>query len=282
MSWRILQVSDTHLSRSRAYGKHNWDRIVEHVGRSNYDLVVHTGDIVLDSPDDADDRTFGREQLNRLPAPWLAIPGNHDVGDPSPDAWMGEHVTAERLRAFLDVYDFDSWTHQLGSWTLVGLNAQLLGSGMPGEEAQWARLGAALAAASPGRCVLFMHKPPFLRDFAESGDGNACVLEAARRRLNELVDHRVAAVASGHLHAYRLTRHHGVQYVWAPTTAMISDEENGSTALGRAVNGCVEHEFHEDGSYVVRLLVPAGFRPVDYTGIPAEIPRASRFLPPLR
>src|SRR5262249_47439388 len=65
------------------------------------------------------------------------------------------------------------------------------------------------------------------------------------------------------------------------TTGLIGADELGSIGLGEAVNGCVDCEFRHDGTVRARLLVPPGFRPVDYTGVAVGIPRGSRFLPPL-
>ena len=44
------------------------------------DLLVVTGDIVLEDPDDADDREYAHAVLTGAPCPVLAIPGNHDIG----------------------------------------------------------------------------------------------------------------------------------------------------------------------------------------------------------
>jgi 3',5'-cyclic AMP phosphodiesterase CpdA len=45
------------------------------------DVVVHVGDPCLDGTHHPEDLDFAREQLDRLPAPWVSIPGNHDIGD---------------------------------------------------------------------------------------------------------------------------------------------------------------------------------------------------------
>ena len=281
MTVRVMQVSDTHLSPHRAYAQHNWDRFLEFVEREQPDLVVHTGDVVLDSPDDAADRHYGRGQLDRLPVPWLAVPGNHDIGDTCPSPWMGEEVTPERMAAYLASFRFDCWIREYEPWTLVGLNAQLLGSGLDGEDRQWETLAEALDRSRDGYCALFMHKPVFAESPDEKGDRDSAILERARTWFRGLPPGAIRAVFSGHLHVYRMLTVGATSHVWAPTTALISAEELGHSAWGQLVNGCVDCRFLDDGSFRAQLVIPLGFKPVDYSNVPDDVPRGSRFLPPL-
>ena len=41
---RIVQVSDTHISRKRAYFFDNWEVFVDEMRRQPPDLIVHSGD----------------------------------------------------------------------------------------------------------------------------------------------------------------------------------------------------------------------------------------------
>src|SRR5262245_24708214 len=77
---RIVQVSDTHVSRKRAYFVDNWDVFVDEMSRTRPDRIVHSGDVAFDGAADGDDLAFARSEKDRLAAPWLAIPGNHDTG----------------------------------------------------------------------------------------------------------------------------------------------------------------------------------------------------------
>jgi 3',5'-cyclic-AMP phosphodiesterase len=83
---RVILVSDTHLSASAPQAQANWDAVVRYVGACAPDLVVHLGDLSLDGARDAADLRHGRTQLDRLPAAWRAVPGNHDIGD---NPWPG-------------------------------------------------------------------------------------------------------------------------------------------------------------------------------------------------
>ena len=48
----VLHVSDTHLSPQFAAGTEMWTAAVRYIEKSRPDLVIHTGDVVHDDPDD--------------------------------------------------------------------------------------------------------------------------------------------------------------------------------------------------------------------------------------
>ena len=83
---RVILVSDTHLSPAAPEAAANWDAVLRYVGANAPDVVIHLGDLTLDGAHNAGDLHYGRRQLDRLPVPWHAIPGNHDIGD---NPWPG-------------------------------------------------------------------------------------------------------------------------------------------------------------------------------------------------
>jgi 3',5'-cyclic AMP phosphodiesterase CpdA len=91
---RVILVSDTHLSASAPQAQANWDAVVGYVGACSPDLVIHLGDLSLDGASDAAGLRRGRTQLDRLPAPWHAVPGNHDIGD---NPWPGAPAQQELI-----------------------------------------------------------------------------------------------------------------------------------------------------------------------------------------
>ena len=77
---RIVQLSDTHLSARQGVPA-QWPSTLAWLRADPPALVVHSGDIVLEDPDDAADRDFARRLLAAIPSDVVVIPGNHDVGD---------------------------------------------------------------------------------------------------------------------------------------------------------------------------------------------------------
>ena len=82
----------------------------------------------------------------------------------------------------------DFWLADAERWMLAGVNAQLLGSGLAAEAAQWAWL-ASLPVRTAGRpLALFIHKPLFERDPDETEVNLRYVPPDQRRRLREALE----------------------------------------------------------------------------------------------
>jgi 3',5'-cyclic AMP phosphodiesterase CpdA len=157
----VTVVSDTHLSPRAPEADANWAAVIDHVARTLPDVVLHLGDLTLDGMNDASELRRARGLLDRLPVPWHAVPGNHDVGDnPLASQANGGAITPERHESWLDAIGTDRWALDLAGWTLIGLNAQAFGSGLAAESDQWRWLSSQLDAVPADRpTVLVMHKP---------------------------------------------------------------------------------------------------------------------------
>lgn len=263
-AFRLVQVSDIHLSRWRAYFLDNWDVFVEEMCADPPDRIYVTGDLCISGPDDPDDIAFAREQLDRLPVPWKALPGNHDSGELPPDQRLGKPLTAERREVWLEHFGPDYWYEDVGAWCFVGLNAQIIGSGLAEERAQWLFLEQIAEGASGRALGIFLHKPLFLRDPEETDQRLSALPPEGRGRLLQLcVRQGVRFVASGHLHCYRSMRHGGLRLLWAPGTSFISTEKTtpAPRALRRA--GYLDYRF-EGRRFSVALVEPPRFVSHDY------------------
>ena len=116
---RVILVSDTHLSPAAPEAEANWDAVLRYIGANAPDVVIHLGDLTLDGAHSAGDLHYGRRQLDRLPVPWHAIPGNHDIGDnPWPGAPGDFTVDADRCQRWLDIVGPDHWSVTMNGWTL--------------------------------------------------------------------------------------------------------------------------------------------------------------------
>src|SRR3546814_16129563 len=112
------------------------------------DLVLHSGDVSFNGPDAPDDIVFAREQIGRLRVPWLAIPGNHDIGEPGGRPRLKQPVTTERLAVWREAFGADRHVHDVPGWRFVLLNSEIMGSGRPEEAEQSAVLDAESGRAS--------------------------------------------------------------------------------------------------------------------------------------
>lgn len=255
-SFRVIQVSDTHLSRERPWFVPNFEAVMRIVSARRPDLVVNTGDISLDGANREDDLAFARDCHAALDVGVRAIPGNHDVGDNPARAGIEELITEERQMRYRRHFGDDYWLVDAGPWVLVGVNAQLLGSGLPAEDAQWSFLAGVPAHAAARPVALFVHKPLF-RDDPEAADvSHRWVTPEPRRRLTDVLRGvNVRLVASGHLHQHRRHRVDGVDHCWAPSTAYVLPDRK-QPRMGHKRVGYVEYTFHS-GHVEISIVEPA-------------------------
>lgn len=281
-STRVLVVSDTHLSRRTPEALANWDAVVDHAHQGSYDLCIHVGDVTADGADRDDDLVLARHQLARLPIPASVVPGNHDVGDnprpgtsspasPAPPAHGtgrptddGEPlVTHRRLERYRAALGPDRWTVDVPGWRIVGLNAQLAGSGLADEDEQWLWLADRLRnrPTASGHVALVVHKPlvPPPRRPTDDTPPRYLPPAAATRLLEAAGAVPIDVVVSGHTHQFSNHTHQGVAHLWAPTTwAVIPDRYQ--PVLGDKVCGVVELSLGDDGGHQARLHQPADLK----------------------
>lgn len=250
----LAQISDIHLSRSRPFFQFNYEAVLDELARIRPDHIVVTGDLALNAPDDPDDLVFARTQLDRLPAPWSAIPGNHDLGlvPLAPDQY--QPADAARRQHWLDVFGPDRFAADFGDWRLLGLNTQLMGGGLPEEAEQQAWLEAELAdRARP--VAMFLHYPLFRHASSEAERGHSCVVPEARAHVMAAIGAgSVKLVASGHIHRDKRIEEAGVVFQWAPATAFIETGDHNGNG-GRAYNGFLLHHF-SDGQVRTESIEP--------------------------
>ncbi len=261
---RVIVVSDSHLSPRAEDAEANWSAVVAHVAAAVPDLVIHLGDLSLDGAGDPEDLRYGRAQLDRLPVPWLAVPGNHDIGDnPSPVTPAAAVVDPDRCRRWIDLLGADHWSVELGGWNVVAVNAQLFGSGMPEEAEQWDWLSGQLQQHIAGQPIALVTHKPLLAGAQELADAPPYrfVPPRERRRLSQLfLDSPPALelVLSGHVHQYRVLDLGDVAHVWAPTTwAVLPDDAQPTFGIKRC--GAVAMELAE-AAFMQTLIEPVGTR----------------------
>jgi 3',5'-cyclic AMP phosphodiesterase CpdA len=259
---RVVVVSDSHLSPRVAATTDNWAAALRHMETCSPDLVVHVGDLSMDGMHDEAELAYGRAQMDTVPGPWRVIPGNHDIGDaPSAHVDPEEEVTTTRLARWCDLFGPDRWVIDLGRWRLVGLNAQLLGTGLPQEAEQWDFLEDALCATREARqrLLLIVHKPIAAPapEVAEAPPYRYVSSPARERLFERAKEAGVEAVLSGHVHQARELRVDGVTQLWAPTTwAVLPDDMQPTLGVKRC--GLLELGLPDDGPLAHAFVVPTG------------------------
>jgi 3',5'-cyclic AMP phosphodiesterase CpdA len=269
MTFRIAQISDTHLSDTKPFFVDNFLRVGEALRESKPDLVLNSGDITLDGASRESDLAAARVLHDSLGLPVRYLPGNHDLGD-SQDA-PGHHespIDAERHARYLAHFGPDCWWFDVPGWRVLGLNAQLLGSNLAAADLQEATIAEAASTLGTRRLALFLHKPLFDRSADESDITGRFVNPAPRRRLlDRLATAMPALVVCGHVHQYRATESAGVRHVWGTSTAFIIPDRR-QPRYGIKEVGYVEHALEPDGSHDSRLVRVPGLATLDIADFP--------------
>jgi 3',5'-cyclic AMP phosphodiesterase CpdA len=265
--FRLTQISDTHLARRFSKPTANFEHLSNYIDTTRPDLVLNTGDMAFDAPNNPNDLEFAHALHDALPVPCRYLPGNHDVGDnPTQTTPRPPHPVNEKNRqAYIAAFGDDRWRFEAAGWCFVGLNSLVMNSGLVAEAEQFDWLAAELASARGKPVALFLHKPLYL-DTPDDPELETSAIRyvppAPRRRLLEMfgrVDLRL--VASGHVHQRRDFTYRGVRQIWAPSAGfIISDKRQERIALKEV--GLVEYRFTPD-SFEVRHVRAPGMVDVD-------------------
>lgn len=250
----VVQVSDSHISPTHRYFIDNWRSFDRLIRSAPPDLVIHSGDFSFNGPLDKVELPYAREAADALGAPWLAIPGNHDIG--AHDS-KRKQISSERLAHWKQCFGDDRFIQDIEDWRLIGIDGELLGSTLPEEAEQWSFLEQACSLADGREIAVFTHRPLFANHPEEPASRWSMPPEPRWRLLDILRAHRVRLVASGHLHRYRIMSFEGIDLVWCPTTAFITPSTRNDGCIRRVgylrwifQGRTVRHEFVEPETFV--------------------------------
>jgi len=271
MTFRIAQISDTHLSGAKPFFVENFNVVAAALAASAPDLVVNTGDLSWDGASADGDLAEARRLHETIGLPMRAIPGNHDVGEGHDVPGSKEvPISAERRERYLRHFGEDYWLTDAPGWRFLGIDALLLATGLEAAAGQLDFVMRAAASSEGRRIALFVHKPLFDASPAEAAVTGRFVNPAARGRLLAAFGAvRPAVVASGHVHQFRSTDSEGMRCVWGPSTGFIMPDAR-QPIYGEKEVGYVEHRFEPGGGYASSLARVAGLRRHDIADFAAH------------
>ncbi len=259
--FRLIQISDPHLTRRHTSLTDNFHRLSEHIDAKRPDLVIDSGDMAFDAPTSPDDLAFAKSLHEALPVACRYLPGNHDVGDnPTAVGPKPSHpANDQRLQAYRAIFGEDRWRFDAAGWCFVGLNSLVMNTGLGAEAEQFDWLASQLSTLNGRPLALFLHKPQFLNAPDEPELESSAIRYVpmpARSRLVQMltaVDCRL--VASGHVHQRRdFTRGH-TRHIWAPSSGfVIADSRQELIAIKET--GLVEYRFQPDAFEVRHVRAP--------------------------
>jgi 3',5'-cyclic AMP phosphodiesterase CpdA len=249
-----VQISDTHLSPFKRHFATNWKPLARWMLAQEPDCVIHTGDVTVDGVAAEDELAHCAALFRDLGVRVLAVPGNHDVGDPGHPR---QPVNTATIAAWRRHIGPDWWSIDLEDWRLIGLDAMLFGSGLDheAEQAEW--LDRTMRDAGGRRLAWFLHRPLFLEAPDEGDSGYWAVKPHLRAPLlARLREHQVALVASGHLHQMHAGVLDGCQYVFGPAASFVVSGKRQPHMPGSKRVGAVVYDFEGDAVDVRPLELP--------------------------
>jgi 3',5'-cyclic AMP phosphodiesterase CpdA len=269
MTFRIAQISDTHLSDSKPFFVDNFVRIGEAIRQSRPDLVLNSGDISLDGAGNEADLAAAKLLHDGLGLPTRFLPGNHDLGDSQDSPGHGEApIDATRRDRYVRYFGADWWSFDVPGWRVIGINAQLLGSNLRAAEDQHAAVSDAIAGIGRRKLALFLHKPLFDQSADETAITGRFVNPAPRRLLLADLGAVVPSlVVCGHVHQYRETWSGPTRHVWGPSTGFVLPDHR-QPRYGLKEVGYAEYRLHEDGTHDSALLRVPGVPTLNIADFP--------------
>src|SRR5262245_61937706 len=260
---RVVILSDIHLSPTHGFFWANWCVARDFANRAKADAVIVNGDLAINGPDSDAEIEFAATALKGLRPCVMPLPGNHDIGDEPPGQDPKQIIDADRLARWDRYFGTDRWTLDMGGWRLIGINAQLFGSGLAREHAQDDWLDGQLGVSSGRPIALFLHNPLFLEDLTDDVATPACIVPSARVRLLDRLERSDARlIVSGHLHQHRDRTLAGMRHLWVAAVAFAAPQARG----GDRRCGLTVLDFSQDG-VVVTIERPRGLVSHDLAAI---------------
>ena len=269
MTFRIAQISDTHLSEAKPFFVDNFLRIGAALRESRPDLVLNSGDITLDGADEEADLAAGLALHDTLDLPTRFLPGNHDLGDAQDAPSHGEApIDAARRDLYVKHFGPDWWSFDVPGWRVLGVDSQLLGSDLAAAAEQESAVAKAAAGLGARRLALFLHKPLFDQSVDEAAVTGRFVNPRPRRALlAALGEAAPSLVACGHVHQYRASIAGSAQHVWGTSTAFVLPDVL-QPRYGVKEVGYVEHRLMPDGSHDSQFVRVPGVPTLDIADFP--------------
>lgn len=239
----FVQISDPQLgfiteSADFTPERENMERIAEAVNRLEPDFVVFSGDYIQERNDEA--ALEGFKQMCSLfdkEIPLYFVPGNHDVGEASP----------EDVEAFVARYGHDRFIHEGENYTAIGYNSCVIKTIAEGEEAEYEWMRESLQRATERNLpvILVAHHPIFVETPEEEESGVNVPLEMRAKYLDLLKEFGVELVLSGHLHHCVRAEYEGVRLATTGAAGRPLGEEGSGVTIVTIADGTPTPTFYE-------------------------------------
>ena len=195
-----------------------FDVAVSEVNKIKPAFVVITGDFVNSRTDTNQIKSFKKiTALINKRIPVYLIPGNHDVGQKPND---------ETLNYYFKHYKTDRFIFSYKGFKFIGINSNLINSGIEQEIIQLEWLKKQLKGDKP--TIIFSHHPFFIADINEKDSYSNIPLQKRLDYMQLFKEHGVKMIFAGHYHNNAQAQYEDIEMI---TTSAVGKQ------LGKAKSG---------------------------------------------
>ncbi len=247
-NWSFIHVADIHVGTPRSYRfqpawKKNWQTARKQIINLNPDFLIVGGDLTRDGATHRFELEQIKSDLDNLPIPYFAIPGNHEVGNKYfPDSSVS--IQSDYINLYKSVFGESAWSFVHKGVRFSGFDALLFGSDLPEEKKLWQWLEQQSKLPKSKYHIWFIHPALFIEHLNEPNfkieqDHNAWYFgidEPFRSRIFTIFKKTAAThVISAHIHCRRKVVVDSITFLYSPSTAFPQWSDrwpDGDSSLG--------------------------------------------------
>ena len=238
----FVQISDPQLgfiteSADFTPERENMEKIAAAVNQLKPDFVVFSGDYVQWRTEESLDGFKAMWSLFDENIPLYFVPGNHDVGEATP----------EDVAAFVERYGSDRFVHEGANYTTIGYNSCIIKTIAEGEAEEYEWMREALAKASERNLpiILVAHHPIFTETVDEAEAGVNLPKAMREKYLALLKEYGADLVLSGHLHHCVSAEWEGIRLATTGAAGRPLGEEGSGVTIVTISDGVPTPTFYE-------------------------------------
>lgn len=238
----FVQISDPQLgfineSEDFTPERENMEQIAAAVNRLEPNFVVFSGDYVQWRTDPK--ALEGFRQMCSLfdkDIPLYFVPGNHDVGEATP----------EDVEQFILRYGHDRFVYEGEGYTAIGYNSCVIKTVAEGEpkEYEWMRQSLEAASQRDLPIIMVAHHPLFVESLDEEDAGVNLPLEMRTKYLALFAEYGVDLVLSGHLHHCVRGEYEGIRLATSGAAGRPLGEEPSGVTIVTITDGIPTPTFY--------------------------------------
>lgn len=214
---------------------HLYNLAVNEINKLRPDFVIITGDFVNNRTDSNQIKSFLKiKALINKRIPVYLIPGNHDVGQKPND---------ETLKFYFKHYEADKFSFIYKRFKFIGLNSNLINSGIEQENIQLEWLKTKLKGNKP--IIIFSHHPFFITDIHEKDSYSNIPLAKRMEYMQLFKKHGVKFVFAGHYHNNSVAQYEGMQMITTSAVGKPLGKAKSGFRVVRVYKDSINHQYIE-------------------------------------